>query len=610
MMSATMKKVLLTLFLLFLAVLDAAAEIPLVYPSQLGHNTFSFVRRTVCGVGAGGNCGSNPPTHHIVPEQCGTVFSTSIARNEDGSNSTEGVRFTLPTVDEMTAAGFTGGGGVIAGTTPTTARETQCFLSFVMALPGPSSWLRLGIEGVQGVDKVTFNYEGTFHDLFWGDVLLPFIGSSPIVIAWNGTSWLLVSGPPSILSYLGYGPMASQGQGRLFLVTADPSWWTVGSKIGSLAYCPLNGLGTTTPSNGGIALSMLQPNCVFVDSASGSLTYWVTLRNIGSFTYTGVAEGSTYPAGTAPNGTAYPAGSYIVLTGASASNLVSGNTVYVHNVRTTLGAKANGKWIVKVLTAPAIGCATGTCIELHEEVRSETDMNAASHIGPPSKFLTGDTLHTLMTPPLIGGSYQALSTVSTSGGAIARITNPASGSEEDTGVRNRSIVGLARTVSGAFADTTTNRYVASWFNPMEKKAQCVYTADRTTASATYVEPNTEIRCNFVVLNGVSATATGLGDTGRRVRYAPTITLSNDTAGGGCIASYAFDGVVNEPEVVQMVNQAGGADVNVPHTLTFSGTKSGLSEFTNHYGTLLVKTNGIGTCKVWKDYTFNTLFTWQ
>lgn len=581
--------------------LTAYAEQVLIKPEQLETHA-GFSRKTYCANGAGEGCGSNPPKKQLTTANCGEVISTSTSRNEDGSNSTEGILYNLPTVQMMQDAGFFNSD--VGG------QSRTCMISFVAALPLPSSYVNIGIEGVQGVDKITFNYEGTFHDIHWGYVRFPAIGSAPISVYFNGTSWLAFSGAPSLMAYLGYGSMASQGQGRLFLVTSDPSWWSVGSKIGSLAFCRLNGMGITSPSNGGIALNMIPSQCSFIDSASGSLPYYITFRHFGSYTANGIAQGAAYGAGTAPNGTAYAAGNYVVITNVSANNFASGNTVIVHNIRSTLGTRTSGKWIAKLLTAPATGCAVGNCFELHEEVREETDMNnLVSSIGPPSSFIPGDSLHASITPPVIGGSYEALTSVSAAGGGVTRRTNPANGSEEDTASAIRSIVGMARTVGGVFTDTDANRYVTSWFNPVERRARATTAADRTTASAAFVEANADLRASFVFMNHVSAQAGTLGDLGRRVRYEPQITVSNDTAGGGCQVAVGFDGTTPEQEIGQMVNP--GGVTNIPITLTLSGSKSGLTEGANpHFATILVRTNGTGTCKLWKDYTFNTVYIWQ
>lgn len=596
-----MKKLLALILPLVLAFGHAMAQTPRIHPGQIETHT-GFSRMTHCTTTSGENCGSNPPAKQLTTANCGEVISTSLARNADGSNSTEGIRYLVPTVEQMTAAGFFNG--------PVGDQRRTCSISFVMALPLPSSYLELGIQGVQGVDKITFEYEGTFHDIHWGYIKFPAIGSAQITVAFNGTSWLAYSGAPSLMAYLGYGSMASQGQARLSVVTQDPPWWSVGSRIGSLALCRKDGMGITSPSNGGVALNMLPSGCTFLDTASGSLTYLIALRHFGSFSVNGVSQGAAYAAGTAPNGKAYPAGNYIVLNDVSFTNFVSGNILRVHNVKTKLGSEANKKWIGKLLNAGDPGCPTGKCYELHEEVREESDMNnVVSHYGPPSAFIAGDTLASDITPPVVGGSYEALVAVSTTGG-VTRRTNPATGSEEDTGIGGtRTIVGLVRTVSGVFTDTPALRYVASWFNPVERMARAVTALDRTVSSTTYTEPNSDLRAGFVFMTHVSAAAGSLGDQGRGVRYAPQITLSNDTAGGGCFAAVGIDGTTAEQEVVQMLNPAGVT--NIPHTMTITGTKRGLTELANpHYATILVKTNGIGTCKVWKDYTFNTVHVWQ
>lgn len=598
-------KNLILLLLLFVSGIAAAADTPYVYPSQLAPR-WGFVRKAPCGPGVGDNCGSNPPTWHITPDQCGAVFSTSTARNADGSISANGVRYTLPLNSEFATAGMATGNGN-PGNTGTANRESQCELHFVMALPYPSSYLRLGIDGVAGADKVTFIMGGSFHDMSSGDVVFPATADGILTIGFNGTSWLIKSGAPNIMEQVGLGQMYTNGQGRLFQVTADPTWWTVPSRIGKLAYCPLGGKGIVSDNNGGVALQVLPANCVYRDNATTStITDWIVYRWIGNFNVAGgIAAGAAYAGGTAPDGVAYAGGNYVVLNDATLVAFVDGDTVEVHNMPTALGTKVNGKWIAKQLTAPATGCTVGVCLELHEAVHDEYGHTTAnpSMIGPPSSFTVGDSVTVAGT--IIAGSYGALTTSAIS---TNRATDPVSGTEIEGTLLRHAIVGVARRESGTgYSDATTKRFVASLYNPVEKKCQGVTASDRTTTSTTFVEVNADIRCNFVYLSNTSTQAASMGDQGRRVRYAAAIGAGNGTASDGCEFAVAFDGTTPEAEVSGFVNPAGVSGGR--QTVSIHGQKAGLTE-TNHYITLLVRAVTGGTCTVNAATTTLNAYVWQ
>lgn len=580
-----MKKALAALFL-FLCALPAFAQLPSVSPSQLAPH-WGFVRKGHCAASAGENCGSNPPTWPLTVAECGTLQSTSNARNADGSTSTAGVRFTLPTVAALTAAGY-----VASGLTDTLNREGQCEISFVMGLPAPDNYLRIGMDGVSGTDKLTFISGGAFHDLSKGDVTFRMSTPGVIRVGWNGTSWLPLAISPGLAEQINMGQISSHGQGRLFLVTADPTWWTVGTKVGSAAYCPLNGLGTATGNNTASALIQLPTNCVFHEATTGSSTEWLVHRYVGSFTITGIAQGDAYIAGTAPNGTAYLAGNYVRLTGATTTGLSSGNTVEVHNITTANGTVVNGKWIAKVISA--------TEIQLHESVIDFTSNGTAdTHIGPPSSFVALDTATSIG----VAGSYSAL--VSSSG-STARQTNSSSGLEVEGTVNHNTVVGLVRRVSGAYTDSTTSRLFASYFNPFEKKCQTTTASDRTATSTTFAKINVDMDCGFVFLNGASTRGSSLGDIGRGVRYTLTVTLSNNTANDGCEIAVGFDGVTAEPEVGRFMN---GANVEGAKSVTITGIKTGLTE-SNHTISALIRAVTGGTCTAASASSNLTAFIWQ
>lgn len=88
------------------------------------------------------------------------------------------------------------------------------------------------------------------------------------------------------------------------------------------------------------------------------------------------------------------------------------------------------------------------------------------------------------------------------------------GIEVKTGDDSRSLIGKIRTpTSGAvgFVDDAQHRFVRSWFNRFGQSFLGQYVTDHTTtATAAYLEVNTEIRCEFLVWSGepVQAAATG------------------------------------------------------------------------------------------------------
>ncbi|WP_063685995.1 hypothetical protein [Bradyrhizobium stylosanthis] len=72
------------------------------------------------------------------------------------------------------------------------------------------------------------------------------------------------------------------------------------------------------------------------------------------------------------------------------------------------------------------------------------------------------------------------------------------GTEIKSGDDARSLVGMARPVSGpAWTDSATQAFVLSYFNRGSKGLANHITATRSTASTTFVELNSEIRCEFL-----------------------------------------------------------------------------------------------------------------
>lgn len=587
-----MKRLISFLFLLVCS-LVSLAQVPQVQPTQMEPH-WGFIRKSPCGNGDGDNCGSNPPSYHLTPAMCGLAISTSAARNADGSNSTDGVRFTLPTSAEFTTAGYTGAGAQMSS--GYTNRSGQCEISFVMGAPGPQNFLRIGMDGVAGTDKFTSFAQGAY-DLSYGDIVIPYASGAVVTTIWNGTSWLVRSSSPSIAERLGLGQQAAHGQGRLFQVTADPSWWTSSTLVGSLAFCPYHGRGTDMNGNGGFQLSLIPANCAFLaQNTSGTSVDYIMAYNVVSTNITAIAAGSAYSSGTAPNGATYSAGNYVRITVSSLVNFNTGNTIEVHNVRTNNGTNIDGKWIGNKIDA--------STIELHEKIDEGNGRSGGQEvaIGPPSSFVSGDALVATVT----GLNYMTLAT----NGSASTVTNPTNGAEIDKQNLNRTFVGVAKRTNGTgYQDTATNRHVASVFNPVQKKCLTTTASDRTATSTTFAKVNVDMDCSFVYTDATPKTVNAaMGDTGRRVTVVASISAGNNTAGDGCEYAIGFDGTTAESEVTGFVNPSGvsGGRQNV----TITATKYGLSETGTHTVSLLVRAVTGGTCTTYSASSYLSVLIWQ
>lgn len=586
-----MKKLLLS-FLLLLTAACAFAQ-PQITPSQLAPHE-GFTRKSPCASSAGDGCGSNPPTWHITPAQCGILFSTSSARNEDTSFSTAGIRFTLPTAAEFATAGYTSSG---ASPLSVSNREGQCRIGFVTAAPLPTNYLSIGIDGgVSGTDKLTHLGEGNSFDAFSGD-MKPNIGYGTMWFYWNGTSWLTEASPAHATRF-NQGQIPAHGQGRMFLVTADPSWWTVTTSVGKIAYCPNHGRGLAVNANSHDILMLTPTNCAFT-SLSGSTTQYLQIQAGTGVTISAIAAGAAYIAGTAPNGTAYLAGNYVraTISGIASANLTDGDTVTIWNVPTTLGSVVNGKWIVEVVDS--------THIDLHEAVYDwdhERDADSTG-VGPPSSYVATDTI--------LGGntSRAAMTYIGLSGASATGAATDASQGVEFLGNTNSTtLVGIAKDLAGVITDSGATREVASLFNPVEKKCEFNLSGNKTTTSLTFVEADATRRCSFVYIPGVATKATSLGDLGRRVRYTATVRSSNNTALDGCEYAIGFDGTTaEESSPPGFTNPTGITDGQ--HTITVAGNKSGLS-IGLHNARLLHRAVTGGTCTTYATGTTVMFWIWQ
>jgi hypothetical protein len=124
----------------------------------------------------------------------------------------------------------------------------------------------------------------------------------------------------------------------------------------------------------------------------------------------------------------------------------------------------------------------------------------------------------------------------------------------------------------SISDTITKRDVASWFNRRQKTCRNSFTANRTTASTSYVEVNSEIHCEFVTW--------GQDD----LRWSIAGTASNAaTSTKGVYATLAIDTTtqVEEAEISSSSSTRGNVSLSGSNAVTEGW----------HYITLLGKTDG-------------------
>lgn len=117
--------------------------------------------------------------------------------------------------------------------------------------------------------------------------------------------------------------------------------------------------------------------------------------------------------------------------------------------------------------------------------------NNASLNGTSGQTLANTTLYYAYLWDSGGGTYVI------DWSATGHATDTTTGIEIKSGDATRVLVGMAYLIGANFLDGFANRLVASWFNRKQKGMLNAFTTNRTTTSATPVEINTEIRCNFL-----------------------------------------------------------------------------------------------------------------
>jgi len=161
-------------------------------------------------------------------------------------------------------------------------------------------------------------------------------------------------------------------------------------------------------------------------------------------------------------------------------------------------------------------------------------------------------------------------------------TDSTTGVEIKSGDATRTLVGMARPITGpAFQDTAAQRFVRSWFNDPGIAGFSYLSASRTLSGSsvapTYQEVNSEIRNEFLCWAGEIVVVGGSGYSTQTVAG-----ITNNTA-------VAFDGVVAEPGSWSAGYGPTG-NFGIPYAINFP--KAGLTEG-YHYVTLIAAMGSAG-----------------
>ncbi len=111
-------------------------------------------------------------------------------------------------------------------------------------------------------------------------------------------------------------------------------------------------------------------------------------------------------------------------------------------------------------------------------------------------------------------AYMNSGTMTLEASATVPVADTATGVQIKTGDATRSLVGMARPVTGpAWADTIGQRFVRSWYNRDKPRGAAAFTADRS-ANTSMNELNPEIRCEFLIWadENIQANFSGWGST--------------------------------------------------------------------------------------------------
>src|SRR3990167_7248003 len=151
-------------------------------------------------------------------------------------------------------------------------------------------------------------------------------------------------------------------------------------------------------------------------------------------------------------------------------------------------------------------------------------------------------------------AYDNSGTTTLEASTTAPATATLHGVRVKSGDESRTLVGMAFAgTGGAFTNSGNNSLVASWFNRKVRVATSSFSTNRTTASTTPVELNTEIRCHFAIWDD------------EVVSVGATLTVANPT-NDGATSHLGFDVVFPHNNLGSQVSAA--ASVTGPSGISY------------------------------------------
>lgn len=179
-------------------------------------------------------------------------------------------------------------------------------------------------------------------------------------------------------------------------------------------------------------------------------------------------------------------------------------------------------------------------------------------------------------------AYMSTGTMTLEYSTTAPTADTTYGHQIKTGDATRTLVGMARTITGpAWVDTDAQRYVLSHFNRRGIVGKSALTANRTSTSATYAEINSEIRVEFITWADEVVVASADGP------------ILHSATGSTVDTSIGFDGTTAEETMSRFQAYTNSAQGGFGLCLPKTGLAVGY-----HYATLLGRTSG--ATATWTD----------
>lgn len=176
-------------------------------------------------------------------------------------------------------------------------------------------------------------------------------------------------------------------------------------------------------------------------------------------------------------------------------------------------------------------------------------INGAAQVVPAAGIslaatgLTPDTLYYIY-------AYMNAGTMALEASATGHSTDATHGVEIKTGDATRTLVGMARPVTGpAWNDTAAQRFVLSWFNRSGIQGSNAFAAARSTGSTSYVELSSSERAEFLLWADEIATISVAG------------AASHPTTGAALFTSIGIDAATAEDLMATASIQ--GVDYSMP-----------------------------------------------